>query len=86
LFVQPSPFLIRGAVATFAFVALALSGCGRIGPLEPPPDASTQATQAKPSMPKPNDVNAETLNPQMKPKIPPITPPNRPFFLDFLLK
>lgn len=65
--------------------ALALAGCGRIGPLEPPPDASAQAP-VKPGMPKPNEVSGETLNPQMKPKIAPITPPNRPFFLDFLLK
>ena len=63
--------------------ALGLAGCGRIGPLEPPPDASAQA---KPAMPKPNDLSADTLNPQMKPRIPPITPPDKPFFLDFLLK
>ena len=63
--------------------ALGLASCGRIGPLEPPPDASAQA---KPAMPKPNDLSADTLNPQMKPRIPPITPPDKPFFLDFLLK
>ncbi len=65
------------------FVALALGGCGRYGPLEPPPDASALA---KPAMPKPNDLSTDTLNPQLKPKIPPIVPPNQPFFLDFLLK
>ena len=64
--------------------AVALAGCGRIGPLEPPPDATT--AQTRPDMPKLNEVSGETLNPQMKPKIAPITPPNRPFFLDFLLK
>ena len=37
-------------------------------------------------MPKPNELSAETLNPQMKPKIPPIAAPNQPFLLDFLLK
>lgn len=66
-----------------AVLAFALSACGRIGPLEPPPDATAQA---KPAMPKANDLSANTLNPQMKPKIPPITPPDQPFFLDFLLK
>ncbi len=64
-------------------VALGLAGCGRYGSLEPPPDANAPA---KAAMPKPNDLSADTLNPQMKPKIPPITPPNQPFFLDFLLK
>ena len=83
MFVQPSPFPARRALAAFLFAALALAGCGRIGPLEPPPDASAQA---KPAMPKPDDLSGDTLNPQMKPKIPPITPPNQPFFLDFLLK
>ncbi len=83
MFVQPSPFLIRGALSAALIAAIALAGCGRIGPLEPPPDATAQA---KPEMPKPNNLSADTLNPQMKPKIPPITPPNRPFFLDFLLK
>ncbi len=73
----------RRAAAICVLAALALSACGRIGPLEPPPDASAQA---KPATPKPNEVTGETLNPQMKPKIPPIVPPNRPFFLDFLLK
>ncbi len=78
------PFSSAVRVLTFsALGALALSACGRIGPLEPPPEATAQA---KPAMPKPNDVSGETLNPQMKPKITPITPPNRPFFLDFLLK
>ncbi len=74
-----SPVLHAAALA----IALGAAGCGRIGPLEPPPDANAQA---KPAMPKPDQVSAETLNPQMKPKIPPITAPNRPFFLDFLLK
>lgn len=71
------------ALALSVVAAVALAACGRIGPLEPPPDASAQA---KPDMPKPSDVSAGTLSPQMKPKIPPIIPPNRPFFLDFLLK
>ncbi len=80
---KPSPYPARRAPAAVALAALVLSGCGRIGPLEPPPDASAQA---KPAMPKPNELSAETLNPQMKPKIPPIAAPNQPFLLDFLLK
>ena len=78
---KPSPFPAGVAVAIVA--ALALAACGRYGPLEPPPDATAQA---KPAPPKASEVSAETLNPQMKPKIPPIRPPNQPFFLDFLLK
>ncbi|RBP15524.1 hypothetical protein DFR50_10881 [Roseiarcus fermentans] len=78
-----SPSSARRALALSVLAAVALAACGRIGPLEPPPDASAQA---KPEMPKPGEVSSDTLNPQMKPKIPPITPPNRPFFLDFLLK
>jgi predicted small lipoprotein YifL len=78
-----SPFPAGRALALAVFAAVALAACGRIGPLEPPPDATAQA---KPPMPKANEVTAETLNPQMKPKIPPITPPDKPFFLDFLLK
>jgi predicted small lipoprotein YifL len=77
---KPLPFAAGVAAAILAAVALA--GCGRYGPLEPP-DANAQA---KPAMPKPNEVSGETLNPNMKPKIPPITAPNQPFFLDFLLK
>jgi predicted small lipoprotein YifL len=70
------------ALAFAALAVLGLSACGRYGPLEPP-EANAQA---KATPPKPNEMNAETLSPQVKPKIPPITPPNQPFFLDFLLK
>ena len=83
MFVQPSPFPVRLARTAAVLAALGLAACGRIGPLEPPVDASTQA---KPAMPKPNEASVETLSPQAKPKIPPITAPDRPFFLDFLLK
>lgn len=83
MFAQPSSFPSHRALAVAVFAIIALAGCGRYGPLEPPPDASAQA---KPATPSPNDLSANTLNPQMKPKIPPITPPNQPFFLDFLLK
>ncbi len=83
MFVQPQFLAARRAPALAILLALILAGCGRIGPLEPPPDATAQA---KPAMPKPDALSAESLSPMMKPKIPPITPPNQPFFLDFLLK
>jgi predicted small lipoprotein YifL len=86
LLVQPRFSAARHTLALALLVALALAGCGRIGPLEPPPEATAQAPQAKPAMPKPDALSAESLSPMMKPKIPPITPPNQPFFLDFLLK
>ena len=62
-------------IVLLAALAFAASGCGRAGPLEPPPDASALA--------KPTDsANAE---PQVHKKIPPITPPKTPFVLDPLL-
>jgi predicted small lipoprotein YifL len=67
------------ALALAALVALGLSGCGRIGPLEPPPEANAP--------PKPAPTAEESaLSPQVKPKIPPITAPQQPFILDPLLK
>ncbi|MGO9421794.1 LPS translocon maturation chaperone LptM [Roseiarcus sp.] len=80
---KSSPFSARRALAVAVLVALGLTACGRYGPLEPPPDASAQA---KAPTPKPDQLSGESLNPQMKRKIPPITPPDQPFFLDFLLK
>ena len=68
------------ALGIAVLAALALAGCGRFGPLEPPPDASAQAK------PKPDQPGSGTLNPQIRPGIPPIVAPNQPFFLDFLLK
>ena len=65
--------------ALAAVLALCLAGCGKYGPLEPPPD---------PNAPKPANTssNPNTMNVLAKPSIPPITPPKQPFFLDFLLK
>jgi predicted small lipoprotein YifL len=68
------------ALALAGFVALAAAGCGRIGPLEPPPGASAPAQVA------PQPGSAESMSPMVKPKIPPITAPNQPFILDPLLK
>jgi predicted small lipoprotein YifL len=59
--------------------ALGLAGCGRYGPLEPPPDPNAPL---KPANSSPTNMNGGLS----KPSIPPITPPKQPFFLDFLLK
>ena len=69
----------RRRLVPAALVALALAGCGRIGPLEPPPEANAPAAPAASSP-------DQALNPQVKPKIPPIVPPQRSFPLDPLLK
>jgi predicted small lipoprotein YifL len=53
----------------------ALAGCGRAGPLEPPPDPNAVA--------KPAD--SDPTHTQVRHKPPPIKPPNAPFFLDPLL-
>ena len=68
-------------LALIGSAALALSACGRIGPLEPPPNPNAPPPQASPT-PSPD----QALTPQTKPKIPPIVPPQQPFFLDPLLK
>jgi predicted small lipoprotein YifL len=69
------------AAALTALVALSASGCGRYGPLEPPPD---------PNAPKPTPTSAQGPSGSglgaAKPKIPPITAPNQSFILDPLLK
>ena len=57
--------------------ALALSACGRRGPLEPPPDPTVVQTPA-----------ASTANPDepfIRRKVPPITPPTRALPIDSLL-
>jgi predicted small lipoprotein YifL len=81
--VKPSFRFDPPVVVALVAAALALSACGRIGPLEPPPDATAQA---KPAAPKPDQLSSDSIAPVTKPKIPPITPPNQPFFLDSLLK
>jgi predicted small lipoprotein YifL len=73
-------YLGYGALALAALESLA--GCGRIGPLEPPPEANASVKQASSTAPG----SLETISSQAKPKIPPITPPNQPFILDPLLK
>ena len=69
-------------VALIAVVAIPAASCGRIGPLEPPPDASTAARPVASA----TQGSIEAISPQVKPKIPPITAPDQPFILDPLLK
>jgi predicted small lipoprotein YifL len=81
--VLPRTLLCFLGCRALALGALAsLAACGRIGPLEPPPDANSSVKQASSTAPG----NLEAISPQAKPKIPPITPPNQPFVLDPLLK
>lgn len=72
----PQSFAARSCALALLF-ALGLSGCGRYGPLEPPPDANA---------PKPANTNPANPASLTHPKIPPIVPPKQPFFLDPLLK
>ena len=62
-----------GALALVALIAFGASGCGRRGPLEPPPDPNAVV--------KPDDPN----HPQIHHKPPPIVPPKDSFILDPLL-
>jgi predicted small lipoprotein YifL len=62
-----------------AIAAGGLGGCGRAGPLEPPPDAQAVAKPADTS----NDNQSGLPSPHHRP--PAIQPPKQPFFLDFLL-
>lgn len=66
------------ALALTALIAGGLGGCGRAGPLEPPPDATAVAKPA-------NDANADATVPRAHPKPKPIQPPKQPFILDPLL-
>jgi predicted small lipoprotein YifL len=73
----------RAAKVTFAALALTaliaggLGGCGRAGPLEPPPDAQAVAKQ------KDAEADPTVPRPHQRPK--PIAAPKQPFFLDPLL-
>lgn len=61
-------------LALLAEMAFDISGCGRAGPLEPPPNASAVA--------KPAD---SSKGGQIRKPNPPITGPKTPFVLDPLL-
>jgi predicted small lipoprotein YifL len=78
-FLIPDSRFRRGRRAlSFALAAgltLGVSGCGRRGALEPPPDPSAVQKPA-------NSSNGE---PAARKKVLPITPPKTPFILDPLL-
>ncbi len=61
-------------------MGLALAACGRKGPLEPPPSA---IEQAKPAAPADTGIMPPVGAKKPETKAPP--PPDKPFFLDFLL-
>ncbi len=69
------------ALALVLGVAFGAAGCGRRGPLEPPPNASAVAPTPAPT-PKPTD---DPLAAATHHKDAPITPPKTPFALDPLL-
>ena len=76
-----SRFRLRRRAVSFALVAalaLGVSGCGRRGVLEPPPDPG--------AVQKPSSTPSSGLGESGgHKKIPPITPPKTPFVLDPLL-
>jgi predicted small lipoprotein YifL len=61
-------------------LALALAGCGRKGPLEPPSTAVPAAEATK----KPDDKTVASPMPKHPAETQPEAP-QKPFFLDFLL-
>lgn len=61
-------------------MGLALAACGRKGPLEPPPSA---IEQAKPAATADTGIMPPLGAKKPETKAPP--PPDKPFFLDFLL-
>jgi predicted small lipoprotein YifL len=71
---RPAKFSSKtSALVLIAIFAFSVSGCGRAGRLEPPPDPNAVA--------KPDDP----AHPQVHHKPPPIVPPKDPFFLDPIL-
>ena len=71
--------LVRMTLLT-VLMGLALSACGRKGPLEPPPSA---IEQAKPAATADTGIMPPVGAKKPETKAPP--PPDKPFFLDFLL-
>ena len=75
----PPRNLLRMTLLT-VLMGLALSACGRKGPLEPPPSA---IEQAKPAATADTGIMPPVGAKKPETKAPP--PPDKPFFLDFLL-
>ncbi len=74
---RPAKIHLAALVLT-ALAAGALGGCGRAGPLEPPPDAQAVAKQASA-----DEDNSGVPRPHPRPKA--IEAPKQPFLLDPLL-
>jgi predicted small lipoprotein YifL len=85
-------FVVRLAAFAALAAALALGGCGRKGPLEPPPSASISPAPDQPSLGDANDPNlaggfrrapssAVTAQPTG-----PLPPDKRTFILDPLIR
>ncbi|MGD0564741.1 MAG: lipoprotein [Roseiarcus sp.] len=75
MILPPTQIFATRVAALFLVAGLALgaSGCGRKGPLEPPPNPSATATPS-------DDLESEGHH-----KAQPITPPKAPFVLDPIL-
>jgi predicted small lipoprotein YifL len=85
--------LMRLAVLAVLGSALALAGCGRKGPLDPPPSAAIAPPSDQPSLGEIRDPN--TPGYRRAPQQPAVAaapttqapvPEKRSFFLDFLVK
>src|SRR5580658_9926274 len=89
--VRRVPFVNRASRINFAALALialaggGLGGCGRAGPLEPPPDAQAVARQQAQEKTASATTDAAQGVPRARPKPKPIEAPKQSFFLDPLL-
>ena len=70
----------RVALAVIGLCALALAGCGRMGPLEPP--GGTPKQEAAPT----GNPADQTMGMNSRKSIPPIEAPKRDLPMDFLIK
>jgi predicted small lipoprotein YifL len=82
---------MRLAAVAALGLAFALGGCGRKGPLDPPPSAAIAPSPTdQPSLGETNDPNMTGFNrppPRTAaPAAPPVPPDKRSFLLDFLIK
>jgi predicted small lipoprotein YifL len=76
---------LSGLAVIALLAALTLAGCGRKGPLDPPPAAAVTGEQAAPTGDKsaPATDKSAAIGPDGKPIAP--SAPNKRFFLDGLL-
>jgi predicted small lipoprotein YifL len=85
------PFVRLATLAALG-AAVALAGCGRKGPLDPPPSAAiSPPPQNEPSLGENSDPNASGFRrpphaAAAQPAVPPAATDKRTFPLDFLIK